>query len=96
MSDHDESHAQVPYGLYVKVWLALLVLTAVTVGASFLDMKNTVGLTAVLIACVKSSLVLMYFMHLRYEKPLFAVMFLAVIITYGIFISLTFLDYSFR
>jgi cytochrome c oxidase subunit 4 len=96
MSSQTEKHVTVPYGLYVIVWLGLLALTVLTVGVSFLDMKNTVVLTAMLIACVKSTLVLLYFMHLRFERPLFTIMFIAVILTYGIFISLTFLDYSFR
>ena len=96
MSNREGKHAVVPYGLYIKVWLGLLALTALTVTVSFLDMKNTVVLTAMLIACVKSALVLSYFMHLRFERPLFTIMFLAVVMTYGVFISLTFLDYSFR
>jgi len=96
MSSGTEKHALVPYGLYVKVWLGLIALTVATVAVSFLDMKNTVILTAMLIASVKSTLVLLYFMHLRFERPLFTIMLVAVILTYGVFISLTFLDYSFR
>jgi cytochrome c oxidase subunit 4 len=49
-----------------------------------------------LIATVKAGLVLLYFMHLRYEKPLFAIMILVVLVTYGIFIALTFSDYFYR
>ena len=96
MSEHDGHHVEVPYGLYLKVWLALLGLTAVTVGVSLLDMKQVVVLTAMLIAALKSGLVLLYFMHLRFEKPLFLGMVLAVLVIYGIFIGCTFFDYSFR
>ena len=51
---------------------------------------------AILIATVKSTLVLLYFMHIRFEKPIFTVMILVLLVTYGIFIGLTFTDYSYR
>ncbi len=95
MSDRQQ-HTAIPDGLYVKVWLGLLTLTALTVSISYLDMKNAVVLTAMLIACIKSTLVALYFMHLRFERPLFTIMLMAVLMTYGIFIGLTFVDYSFR
>jgi len=65
----------------------------VTVGVSYVNMKNVVVMTAMLIAATKSMLVVLYFMHIRFEKPLFSVMILAAMLTYGIFISLTFVDY---
>jgi cytochrome c oxidase subunit 4 len=94
-SGHGEAHV-IPYKVYVGVWLALLALTAVTVGVSFVDMRNVAVLTAVLIAAVKSSLVLLYFMHVRFERMLYVVMILAVLFTYAIFIGLTFADYGYR
>jgi len=93
MSTHAEEHHHVPYRVYFIVWGALLMLTAVTVGVSYVDMKNVPVLTAMLIAATKSMLVLLYFMHIRFEKPLFSVMILAAMLTYGIFIALTFVDY---
>ena len=97
MSDHhsEEAHA-VPYSVYVNVWLALLVMTGITVGASYIDFGHVGLFTAILIATVKATLVLLYFMHVRFERPVFTYMILAVLITYGIFIALTFSDYSFR
>ena len=41
-------------------------------------------------------LVLLYFMHIRYEKPLYISMILAALGTYAIFIGLTFVDYMYR
>lgn len=86
----------VPYRTYVNVWLTLVVLTAVTVGAAFTNLRHLAILTAILIATVKGSLVALYFMHLRYEHRLFAWMFVATIATYAVFLLLTFADYSFR
>ena len=96
MSTHAEEEHHVPYKVYFIVWGALLVLTALTVGVSYVDMKNVTVLTAMLIAATKSMLVLLYFMHIRFEKPMFSVMILAAMLTYGIFIALTFVDYAYR
>jgi len=41
-------------------------------------------------------LVLLYFMHIRFEKLLYAGMILAVLVTYAILIGLTFVDYGYR
>ena len=96
MSTHAEEQHHVPYKVYFIVWGALLVLTAVTVGVSYVDMKNVTVLTAMLIAATKSMLVLLYFMHIRFEKPMYSVMILAAMMTYGIFVALTFVDYMYR
>jgi cytochrome c oxidase subunit 4 len=92
----DKDHHIVPYSIYVNVWLALLALTVVTVAVSYIDMRNVAILTAVLIATVKCTLVLLYFMHIRFGKPLYAIMILVVLGTYAIFIGLTFVDYGYR
>lgn len=57
---------------YIKIGAALLVLTAVTVGVSYVEF-NSVFLTifvGLLIASVKGSLVACYFMHLIDEKAM--------------------------
>ena len=91
----NEQHV-VPYRLYVVVWGALLVLTVLTVAVSYLDMKHVTVLTAMLIATCKGMLVLLYFMHIRFEKPMYIAMILAALGTYAIFIGLTFVDYLYR
>ena len=95
-TEHDHAHPLVPYSLYFKVWVGLIVLTVVTVSVSCVDLKHVSLLTAALIATAKSMLVLLYFMHVRFGKLMYAYMILAVVITYGIFVGLTFVDYSFR
>ncbi len=89
-----QEHAHVPgYGVYVKVWALLLGLTVVTVAASFADLKHVTMLVAVLIASVKVTLVALYFMHLRYDKAIYAWMLFVAGVTYAVFIALTFIDY---
>jgi cytochrome c oxidase subunit 4 len=97
MSAHDnESHHIVPYKVYVYIWAALVILTGLTVSASYANLGHVAILTAILIATAKAGLVLLYFMHIRFEKPIFTVMILATLVTYGIFIGLTFTDYFYR
>ncbi len=57
-------------GLYVTIFLALMALTAVTVGVAFLDLGPFNTLVALLIACTKMMLVVLYFMHVRYSSRL--------------------------
>ena len=56
---------------------ALLVLTVVTVGASTIDFGSgmTNVIIAMLIASIKASLVALFFMHLRWDKPINAIIF---------------------
>ena len=91
---HD--HPLVPYRVYFTVWAVLMILTVVTVAVSYVDMKHVRVLTATLIATVKSTLVILYFMHLRFEQKIYAVMVFVVLGTYAIFIGLTFVDYWYR
>ena len=94
--NYNDEHRVVPYGLYLKIWVSLVILTVITVSVSYLDMKHVAILTAMMIAMVKSVLVLLYFMHIRFEKPLYAALLLAVIAAYAVFIGLTFVDYWYR
>ncbi len=58
------------YRAYIIVWLALLVLTAVTWGVSYINLGMGNVAAALSIASVKAGLVALYFMHLRYENKL--------------------------
>jgi cytochrome c oxidase subunit IV len=56
---------------YIAVFVALLVLTIVTVGVSYLDLPVTPTiLVALAIAATKAALVAMFFMHLKGERPM--------------------------
>lgn len=55
---------------YVTIFLALMVLTAVTVGTAFIDLGPFNTVVALVIACTKMLLVVLYFMHVRYSSRL--------------------------
>ena len=86
----------VPDRTQFNVWVALIVLTAITVGASVYFPGHTGIVVAMLVTPAKASLILIYFMHLRFEKVVFVVMFLVAIAILAIVMGLTFVDYLFR
>ncbi len=94
--DMQASEHDMPYRAYVAVWAGLIALTALTVGVSYIDMKQVGTLAALMIAGCKASLVVLYFMHIRFERRLHVLMLLVVAATYLIFIGLTFSDYGER
>jgi cytochrome c oxidase subunit 4 len=65
MSDHVS-----PVSLYITIFTALMVLTAVTVFAAFFNLGQFNFLVAMLIAGFKASLVVWYFMHMKYQSHL--------------------------
>ena len=74
----------------------LLILTLVTVGASYVDLGWANVWVALLIASTKASLVLLFFMHVRYEGRLLVISFISTILFLAIMISFTFWDIAFR
>jgi cytochrome c oxidase subunit 4 len=70
---HDDHHGElghiVPRAVYLKVFLSLLALTVVTVGVAHIDVSPGWNVTiALAVATVKAVLVLLFFMHLKYES----------------------------
>ena len=94
MEDH-QTHI-VPTKTYVAVWLGLLALTGITIEAAHLQLGAMGMFANLLIASSKASLVLWFFMHLKYEKRLLKVMLLGPIATLTIIIGLTFFDIWYR
>ena len=95
MNDHP-THAAPSFKLYVTVWLTLVALTCITVGVSYLDMRSAAITAAVMIASVKAVLVMLYFMHIRYDKPIIAYMVVVAAVIYAVFFVLTMSDYLYR
>jgi len=60
----------VPIRVYVSIFTALLVLTLLTVGVALIDLGRLNIVVALVIATFKATLVLLYFMHLRYSTRL--------------------------
>jgi cytochrome c oxidase subunit 4 len=82
----------VPMKVLAAVFVTLLALTALTVAAAGVDLGNLNLYVALLIAGVKASLVVLYFMHLRYDRPFLLVVFIGCLGFVVLFISLVLTD----
>lgn len=95
MSEHNKPHIT-SYLSNMKVLLSLLVLTFLTIAVTFLDLGALTLTVALLIACVKATVVLLYFMHLKYENKLYGILVGVVMLVFLAVVIITFLDYLFR
>lgn len=95
MSEQQHAHI-VPYRTFIIVWLALLALTAITIGVAQVHFGALNVWIALGIATLKAGLVIAFFMHLKDETPLFKLALLATLAILAIFIGMTFLDVLYR
>jgi len=96
MAMSDNKHHIVPYRTYALVLLALLVLTAVTILITHIELSEWSTAAALLVAGVKTSLVLAIFMHLKFDQRIYKLMAVLIILLLGVVMVITFLDYLFR
>jgi cytochrome c oxidase subunit 4 len=84
----------VPLRIYVTIFLALLVGTTLTVWAGLHDFPGKLNvIIALTIAVIKATLVVLYFMHVRYSSRLIWVVFTSALFWLVILFALTFSDY---
>lgn len=91
-----ESGHIIPYRIFIFVWLALLVLTAVTIAVSRVHLGAFNVWVALGIASAKSALVIFFFMHMKYEKLYYKVYLFVTLVILAVFIGLTFTDVLYR
>jgi cytochrome c oxidase subunit 4 len=82
--------SSVPF--YVAVFLGLLFLTGLTVGQSYVDLGKMNIVIVILIATLKASLVVTFFMHLKWDNKFNALVFLSTIFFIGVFFAYTMND----
>jgi cytochrome c oxidase subunit IV len=95
MSNPEKSHI-VPYRTYVLILLALLVFTSLSILVTSFDLGPLAVSAALLFATFKTTLVLLYFMHLKFDDRIYGIMVSVVLFLFLVVIVITFLDYSFR
>jgi cytochrome c oxidase subunit IV len=86
----------VPKKIYFAIFAILLILTAVTVFTAFYDLGPLNVIVAIAIACTKGTLVILYFMHVRYSERLTWVVVITGFGWLGVMIVLTLSDYFTR
>jgi cytochrome c oxidase subunit 4 len=104
--EHSHEHHIVSPFVYLSILLALLVATGLTVWASFIDLGEwyiAPGLTlfwnpvvALAIACTKMTLVILFFMHVKYSSKLTMLTVGAGFFTFMALIGMTLCDYFSR
>lgn len=92
----EEKHHVVPYRIYVFVLLALVALTFSSIEITRIELGAYTVAGALIFACVKTYLVLTYFMHLKYDKKYIVAMVVFVFTLFLVVIVITFLDYLYR
>jgi cytochrome c oxidase subunit 4 len=91
-SSSAESHDHGGFKLYLGVLIALLILTVITVGASYFDFGGANLVIAVFIASVKASLVALFFMHLKDDKPVNGLILVSCFMFLGLLVTFCLLD----
>ena len=89
-------HVIVPKRTYYAIFALLMALTAVTVGVAFVDLGLMNPVVALSIAVLKASLVVLFFMHLKYGSRMVWVAGGAAIFWLGILLVLILSDYATR
>ena len=87
----------VPKSTYYLIFAALMIGTAATVGAAFVDLGNTANtVLALAIACTKATLVVLFFMHVKYSPKLTWLVVIASIFWLMLLLLITMGDYATR
>ncbi len=83
-------------GTYIKIFVALIALALATTGIAFIDLGVFNPVVAMLIAVIKTVLVILFFMHVKYEGRLTLIFALAGFCWLAIMLMLTAGDYLTR
>ncbi len=92
---HHEGHVVGPktYGI---IFGSLLIFTALTVFASYLELGVFNAVVALGIACIKAVLVILFFMHVKYSSRLTKLTVAAGFFTFFVLITMSMTDYISR
>ena len=82
--------------VYAKTLVTLLILTAITVGASYINFGAMNVVVALTIATIKATLVALFFMHLLHDKPVNGLIAAAGFLFLGLFLMFTLIDFDTR
>ena len=95
--DHsEEAHHIVPPSVYMIIVAILLVMTAVTVWASYIEMGVFNPIVALAIGVFKATLVVLFFMHVKYSTKLTKLTVFSGLFTFLALIGMTLADYISR
>jgi cytochrome c oxidase subunit 4 len=85
-----------PIAIYLAIFVTLMVLTGVTVAVAYVNLGQWNKIVALGIASFKATLVVLYFMHVKYASRLTQLIVVTGLFFLAILLSLTMIDYSSR
>ena len=103
MSDHAADHSADDHAvdidkhvrIYITVFVALMVLTIVTVAIAHFHLPMPIAISvALLVATIKGSLVACYFMHLISEKKLIYAVLVLTVVFFAVLLALPVVTHS--
>jgi cytochrome c oxidase subunit IV len=93
--EHAEHHIVTPIQ-YTMVFGTLLVFTGITVAAAYVNLGVLNPVIALGIACFKAVVVILFFMHVKYQSGLIKITVGAGFFTFIVLITMTLVDYMSR
>ena len=93
---HDTLDHVVSPKIYIIVGATLLILTGVTVWASFIELNVFNPIIALFIAVVKATIVVLFFMHVKYSSKLTKLTVAGGVFTFLVLVGMTLADYLSR
>jgi cytochrome c oxidase subunit 4 len=85
-----------PKGVYYAIFATLMVLTGVTVAVAYIDLGMFNPLVALGIAIFKATLVILYFMHVKYSSRMTKLTVATALFFLAILLLETMMDYATR
>ena len=85
-----------PKSMYYTVFGALIVGTALTVGAAEVDLGALNNVVMLAIACTKALLVILFFMHVKHSARMVPIVLVSGLFWLAILLALTLADYFSR
>ena len=82
--------------VYIGIFLTLMALTAITVAVAYINLGQLNKVVALGIASFKATLVVLYFMHVKYASRMTKLVVVSGLFFLGIMLALTMADYSSR
>jgi cytochrome c oxidase subunit 4 len=96
-NEHEQPHAHIsPIGVYITIFVALMVMTALTVFAAFVNLGSFNAPVALAIAIFKATLVILFFMHVKYSSRLTKLTVATGLFFLVILLTETMMDYASR
>jgi cytochrome c oxidase subunit 4 len=91
---HENHHHVSPVWVFTAVFVTLLMLTIITYVVSFMGLGAASLPVAMTVAAIKATLVIGWFMHLKYEDRFYMFVFVTSFLFIGIFFTFTLGDMS--